>query len=129
MAVHIIKISQGNRGEISVDPDLCVVEPGPEPSYILFVLDENLNLCSGGKPGFVWDDLNNVPKHFKQLPLVDGGKIILIRNTHTGPGTSGLWFYQASVVGMHAATKKSGQSGTHTAQSIRSERHPVIINK
>jgi hypothetical protein len=129
MAVHVIKMFQGKDGKIHVDPDLCVVDPGPEPSYILFVIDEDLNIPGGGKPGFTWENPEEIPRCFRNLPAVDGGKIILIKDAHTGPETRGLWFYQASLVNMSPATKTHCQPKTGAVQYMRSERHPVIINK
>ena len=128
MAVHIIKISLNSSGNLVVDPDLCVVDPEPEPSYILLVLDETIKSYAGGKPGFAWDD-PSMPAWFASPSPEAGGNIILIKDKHVGKDTKGYWFYQPSVANVNAAAQTKNQTGTCIKGYIRNEKHPVIINK
>ncbi len=135
MAVHIIKISQEN-GNISADPPMCLVEPRSDGrhSLLVFVFD-------GSFGSSVFFDENN-PEPLTDFPWVDepgqgifkkirkykglsGGGIILMEDHHfIGADTAGYWPYKFIVTKNESDASPACKHGF-----MRSERHPVIINK
>ena len=132
MAVHIIKISRGSRGEISVDPEMCQVKPrsDEQPSHIIFVFDDSFGQESQfdeNDPAFPWEDVpdSRIFRNTKMYKRKSGGVIVMMEDYHLiGKNTSGNWRFGFSVKPKEPDDCPCGREGY-----IRSERHPVIINK
>ena len=126
MAVKIITISMDPSGNVVVNPELCVIERGPKPSFILLMLDESLQL-NPGEPGFAWGSIT--PPNFIAKPVhFADDNIILIRDEHTDDKSMGCWGYQPSIA-IIAAGQTQSQTGTCTTGHIRNSKSPVIINR
>jgi len=128
MAIHIIKISRNSSGNIDVDPDICVINPGPKPNYILLFLDESvLQQSADAKPGFDWDAGGGPPGFFDKPIPVAGENIILIKDTHIDGTSQGSWRYLPRIDGYVAQSQN--QTSSCAVQYIRSEKQPIIINR
>lgn len=130
MALYFIKISR-TGGKIVVHPDLCVVDQADEPSYILIMLDESLQLSPQAKPGFDWGSITPPAFIGKPIPLA-GGNIILIEDAHTNDASVGCWSYRPRIDDPKSGQTQGqtqGQTGTCTAGYMLNEKHPIIINR